>query len=190
MSTRQASALPTWKPVKPVEPASSQKPRQGNPAKRSAATAARPASQGRVAPPPDPALVRKERLKSSRNFDSDSDTEIDKQQARQQQNLEKLELKLAAADREAAAKRPAARPQHAQQAQQQHGYSSPYNREHKLGSQKPRTVLPKGKAGAASRNMALAPQVLLWLCLKPVHIVKHKCLASHMSYAIKLSFAL
>ena len=166
MSTRQASALPTWKPPAPTEGAARNATGQSGRPKLSVATTSRSAAQVKAAPAPlpDPAVVRKERLKANRNFDSDSDTEADKQRSRQNQNLSKLEQKLAAVEKEAAAKHPAPRLQHALQLQQQQ-YKSPYDSTGKAGVNKMRTVLPKGKAGAASRNMALAPQV----CLVPPH---------------------
>ena len=49
-------------------------------------------------------------LNANRNFDSDSDTRADKQGSRQNQNLTKLEQKLAAAEKETAAKHSAPRP--------------------------------------------------------------------------------
>lgn len=159
MSTRQASALPTWKPSKPAEGSSARPSSTGHsgppkPAAKSAQPKAAPA------PPPDPAIVRKERLKANRNFDSDSDSEADKQRSRESHTLSKLEQRIAAAEQEAAAKRPAPKPQHALlQQQQQLTYKSPYSVSGKAAVSKGRTVLPKGKAGAASRNMALAPQV-------------------------------
>lgn len=161
MSTRQASALPTWKPPAPTEGAARNATGQSGRPKLSVATTSRSAAQVKAAPAPlpDPAVVRKERLKANRNFDSDSDTEADKQRSRQNQNLSKLEQKLAAVEKEAAAKHPAPRLQHALQLQQQQ-YKSPYDSTGKAGVNKMRTVLPKGKAGAASRNMALAPQAI------------------------------
>ena len=161
MSTRQASALPSWKPSKPAEGFSARVPDQSGPPKP-AAKAAQP--KAAPPPPPDPAVVRKERLKANRNFDSDSDSEADKQRSRESHTLSKLEQRVAAAEQEAAAKRPAPKPQHSlqqqqQQQQQQLTYKSPYGALSKAAVSKGRTVLPKGKAGAASRNMALAPQV-------------------------------
>lgn len=158
VSTRQASALPTWKPSKPAEGFSA-RPSSGHsgppkPAAKSAQPKAAPA------PPPDPAIVRKERLKANRNFDSDSDSEADKQRSRESHTLSKLEQRIAAAEQETAAKRPAPKPQHALlQQQQQLTYKSPHSVSGKAAVSKGRIVLPKGKAGAASRNMALAPQV-------------------------------
>ena len=165
VSTRKASALPTWKPAKPAEAPATQAEKQKQHSKATAASTVKPAGQPKPTPPPNPAVIRKERLKSSRNFDSDSDTEADNGRARQQQTLSNLEQKLAAAEKEADAKRPPPKPQHAQQAQQaqQLAYSSPYSHASKPGASKTRILLPKGKAGAASRNMALAPQVSIRL---------------------------
>ncbi len=165
VSTRQASALPSWKPPAPTAGAAGKAAGQTDRSKASAAGKAKPVAQVQAAPapPPDPAVVRKERLKANRNFDSDSDTEADKQRSRESRNLSKLEQKLAAVEKEAATKRTAPKPQHVllqqQQQQQQQTNKSPYNAASKAGANKGRTMLPKGKAGAASRNMALAPQV-------------------------------
>ncbi len=163
MSTRQASALPSWKPSKPAEGAAGKAPGQSVPSKASAASTAKAVVQPKAvpAPPADPTAVRKERLKANRNFDSDSDTEPDRQRSRESRNLSKLEQRVAAAEKDAAAKRRAPEAQHAllQQQQQQQAYKSPYSSSGKAIASKGRTVLPKGKAGAASRNMALAPQV-------------------------------
>ena len=163
MSTRQASALPSWKPSKPAEGAAGKAPGQSVPSKASAASTAKAVVQPKAvpAPPADPTVVKKERLKANRNFDSDSDTEPDRQRSRESRNLSKLEQRVAAAEKDAAAKRRAPEAQHAllQQQQQQMAYKSPYSSSGKAIASKGRTVLPKGKAGAASRNMALAPQV-------------------------------
>ena len=109
-------------------------------------------------------MVKKERLKANRNFDSASDTEADKQRSRETNNLSKLEQKLAAAEKEAASKRPVPKPQHAHQQQQhQHQamYKSPYNGTAKASTSKARTVLPKGTAGRAAQGVALAPQLFV-----------------------------
>ncbi len=165
MSTRQASALPSWKPSKPAEGVAGKAPGQSVFSKTSSASTAKAFVQPKAvsAPPPDPTVVKKERLKSNRNFDSDSDTEPDRQRSRESRNLSKLEQRVAAAEKDAAAKRRVPEAQRAlllQQQQQQQAYQSPYSSSGKAVASKGRTVLPKGKAGAASRNMALAPQVV------------------------------
>ena len=111
--------------------------------------------------------LRKQQLKTNRNFDSDSDTEAEKAKPRAYnvQQLTQLEQKLSAAEKAATAKRSALKPQQhlqhlqQQQHQQQITYKSPYANATSKGSTQVRTVAPKGKAGAGSRNMALAPQV-------------------------------
>ncbi|DBA93957.1 hypothetical protein WJX77_001982 [Trebouxia sp. C0004] len=165
VSTRQASALPSWKPSKPAEGVAGKASGQSVLSKASAASTAKTVVQPNTVPTPplDPTVVRKERLKASRNFDSDSDTEPDKQRSRESRNLSKLEQRVAAAEKDAAAKRRAPEAQRAlllQQQYQQQAYQSPYNSSGKPVASKGRTVLPKGKAGAASRNMALAPQAI------------------------------
>jgi len=134
------------------------------------------------APPPDPTVVKKERLKSNRNFDSDSDTEPDRQRSRESRNLSKLEQRVAAAEKDAAARRRAPEAQRAlllQQQQQQQAYQSPYSSSGKAVASKGRTVLPKGKADAASRNMALAPQVVA-----SIVCWSSQCLKSSVQYVI------
>ena len=165
MSTREASALSTWKA-----------PRAGNQAAESAGKLVqklkRPAGAAQTyhkpaapAPPPDPLQLKTARLKASRNFDSDSDTEADKSTPdAYSQALSKIQQQVSKQEKEAAATRPQkARPPASTHAQQQKQYS-PGNASHAkqhANSHKSRVVLPKGKAGAASRQMALAPQVIL-----------------------------
>ena len=166
VSTRKASALPTWQPAKPSESLAQSRSGQADKLK------GRPSTQVKSAPapPPDPVVLRKQQLKANRNFDSDSDTEPEKLKPRAyNQHLAQLEQKLSAAEKAAAAKRPAPKPQHVkqqlqqQQQQQQSAYKSPYNQALPKGSAQMRTIAPKGKAGAASRSMALAPQVTTFL---------------------------
>ena len=160
VSTRKASALPTWKPAPALESQSGQNSQLTvNPG-----TKGKPVSQVKAAPapPPDPLLLRKQQLKTNRNFDSDSDTEAEKSKPRAYniQQLTQLEQKLNAAEKAATAKHPALKPQqHLQQQQQQSTYKSPYANVTSRGATHVRTVAPKGKAGAGSRSMALAPQV-------------------------------
>ncbi len=174
MSTRQASALPTWKPSKPAEGVAEKASGQSVPSKAPAANTAKAFVPPKAAPAPrpDPTVVKKERLKANRNFDSDSDTEPDRQRSRESRNLSKLEQRVAAAEKDAAAKRCAPEAQRAlllQQQQQQQAYQSPYSSSGKAVASKGRTVLPKGKAGAASRNMALAPQVVVLIVCVGAH---------------------
>lgn len=166
VSTRKASALPTWKPAPPSEVNTYSQSRQSS---KCACPKGKPVNQPQAAPAPplDPVLRRKQQLKANRDFDSDSDTEAKKPRPRAYnfQQLSQLEQKLTAAEKAAAAKRPVSKPQHAQQhlqhqqQQQQSTYKSPYAQVASKTTTQVRTVAPKGKAGAASRNAALAPQV-------------------------------
>ncbi|KAL3155244.1 Protein SPT2, variant 2 [Trebouxia sp. C0010 RCD-2024] len=166
VSTRKASALPTWQPAKPSQSLTQSRPGQKDKLKAPAGSKKRPSTQAKVAPapPPDPTVLRKQQLKANRNFDSDSETEAEKSKPRAYnlQQLTQLEQKLSAAERAAAAKRPAAKPYHVQQPQQQqpNAYKSPLNHVASKGTTPTRTIAPKGKAGAASRSMALAPQAI------------------------------
>lgn len=145
---------------------------QNDKLKAPAGSKARPSTQVKAAPapPPDPVVLRKQQLKANRNFDSDSETEAEKSKPRAYnlEQLTQLEKKLSAAEKAAGTKRPAPKPQHVQQPQQQQqtAYKSPYNQAASKGITPTRTILPKGKAGAASRSMALAPQVSTPSCLK------------------------
>ncbi|KAL3151444.1 Protein SPT2 [Trebouxia sp. C0009 RCD-2024] len=166
VSTRKASALPTWQPAKPSQSLTQSRPGQNDKLKAPAGSKERPCTQVKAAPapPPDPIVLRKQQLKANRNFDSDSETEAEKSKPRAYnlQQLTQLEQKLSAAERAAAAKRPASKPYHVQQAQQQqpNAYKSPFNQVASKGTTPTRTIAPKGKAGAASRSMALAPQAI------------------------------
>ena len=161
VSTRKESALATWKPTLPSQLQSG----QSNKVKASSASRGKPSNQVKAAPAPpsDPALLRKQQLKTNRNFDSDSDTEGDRPKPRAyNQQLAQLDQHLNAAEKAAAAKLPGLKPQHASQhlqQQQQNVYKSPYANVTSKAASAVRTVAPKGKAGAGSRNMALAPQV-------------------------------
>lgn len=166
VSTRKASALPTWQPAKPSNTLAQGRSGQNDKLKAPAGSKARPSTQVKAAPapPPDPVVLRKQQLKANRNFDSDSETEAEKSKPRAYnlEQLTQLEKKLSAAEKAAGTKRPAPKPQHVQQPQQQQqtAYKSPYNQAASKGITPTRTILPKGKAGAASRSMALAPQAI------------------------------
>lgn len=166
VSTRQASAVSTWKPPKATElsdsrgggsNASSKAAKQQTPPAGFPGHSAKPAAP---APPVDPVLLKQQRLKASRNFDSDSDNEADRSKpASYSQALANIQQQVNKQSKEAEARRPQ-KPKHldSTQSQHQHHYQAAGSPP-KQHAGKHRVVLPKGKAGAASRKMALAPQV-------------------------------
>ena len=168
VSTRQASAVSTWKPPKAANLSDSRSctsHTSSKAAKQQKLPAGLPGHTAKhVAPaaPVDPVLLKQQRLKASRNFDSDSDNEADKSKpASYSQALANIQQQVNKQTKEAEARRPQ-KPKHldsTQSQQQQHHQAAVSPAKQHAG--KHRVVLPKGKAGAASRKMALAPQVHL-----------------------------
>lgn len=166
VSTRQASAVSSWKPLKTTDLPQA----QVGPLRNASNAVTQPkglkagsnhnSKVAAGAPLVDPILLKQQRLKASRNFDSDSDTEADKSKPdAYSQALARIQQQVSKQAQEAEAKRPQ-KPRHLDSTQYQqpaepHAAFSPG----KQRISKNRVVLPKGKAGAASRKMALAPQV-------------------------------
>lgn len=154
--------MSTWKAPKPSDRPS--KPIRRPSEQIKCAAGATQTSNKPAAPAPslDPKVLKTERLKASRNFDSDSDTEADQSKPDVYgQVLSKLQLQVTKQEKQAAAKRPQkARPfDSTQPGQREHSPGNFSNVKHHPSSHTSRVMLPKGKAGAASRQMALAPQV-------------------------------
>lgn len=172
VSTRQASAVSTWKPPKTTELSQSRAGGNRNalaePVNKPKGPAGSLLQSAKSAPPVlviDPILLKQQRLKASRNFDSDSDTEADKSKPdAYSQALAKLHQQDSKHAKEAEAKRSykSKHPDSTQYQQQSHSQAAGSPAKH---VSKSRIVLPKGKAGAASRKMALAPQVTPMLTL-------------------------